>query len=333
MAAIQRRTLLAQSLISIVALAAVVWWASRQHMPVLADGAIGTIALAIGLYGLATLARGERWHRVLLLVDGRSSRADAYSLTTVGYMGNNTLPARAGDLLKSVLTARRTGLSTPEVLGVAVAERGLVALALGTLFLVVRRFVDAVRLGPIFRVLGARVLTDAGLPAGHAVALVLGGLLLLAGLALMLPRARRGHPRIQRTVDLAIALLRPSRALLSPAGAWLLIGTVLIWVLEASVYAAVARTVNLPLQGLDALYLVALTNLVALVPAAPGYVGTFDAAVLFGVRALTGGAGGASYVLALRLVLFVPITLVGLALLVVRYGGLATLRALRTAPR
>src|SRR3954470_17934425 len=317
MAAISRRTLLAQVLVSLVALAGVIWWASRQHMPTLADDAIGTIAFAIGLYGLATLARGERWHRVLMLVDGRSARPDAYSLTTVGYMGNNTLPARAGDLLKSVLTARRTGLSTPEVLGAAVAERVLDAIALGTIFLV----------------LGGLVLTDAGLPAGHAVALVLGGLLLLAGLALMLPRARRGHPRIQRTVDLAIALLRPSRALLSPAGAWLLIGTVLIWVLEASVYAAVARTVNLPLQGLDALYLVALTNLVALVPAAPGYVGTFDAAVLFGVRALTGGAGGASYVLALRLVLFVPITLVGLALLVVRHGGLATLRALRTAPR
>src|SRR3954470_15060633 len=314
MAAISRRTLLAQVLVSLVALAGVIWWASRQHMPTLADDAIGTIAFAIGLYGLATLARGERWHRVLMLVDGRSARPDAYSLTTVGYMGNNTLPARAGDLLKSVLTARRTGLSTPEVLGAAVAERVLDAIALGTIFLV----------------LGGLVLTDDGLPARHAGAPVLGGLLLLAGLALMLPRARRGHPRIQRTVDLAIALLRPSRALLSPAGAWLLVGTVLIWVLEASVYAAVARTVNLPLQGLDALYLVALTNLVALVPAAPGYVGTFDAAVLFGVRALTAGAsGGAGYVVALRLVLFVPITLVGLALLFVRHGGLATLRALR----
>src|SRR4051812_47280954 len=315
---IARRTTLLQIAVSVTALAAVAWWASRQHVPSLPDSADALSGLfgAVGLYVLTTLARGERWHRVLLLVDGRSSRPDAYSLTTVGYMGNNTLPARAGDLLKSVLTARRTGLSTPEALGAAVAERVLDALALGAIFLV----------------LGGLVLTDAGLPAAHAVALVLGGLVLLAGAALMLPRLRRGHPRIQHAVELAIALLRPSRALLSPAGAWLLIGTVLIWVLEASVYAAVARAVNLPLQGLDALYLVALTNLVALVPAAPGYVGTFDAAVLFGVRALTGGAGGASYVLALRLVLFVPITLVGLALLVVRHGGLATLRALRTAP-
>jgi len=314
MPVVQRRTLLVQSVVSVVALAAVVWWASRQHMPALNDDSLGTMVFAIALYALATLARGERWHRVLVLVDGRSSRSDAYSLTTVGYMGNNTLPARAGDLLKSVLTARRTGLSTPEVLGAAVAERVL----------------DAIALGAIFLVLGGLVLTDAGLPASKAVIAVLVAIVALVALVLALPRLRRGHPRVQRLADLAIKLLRPSRALLAPAGALLLVGTLLIWVLEATVYYTVARTVSLPLSGIDALYLVALTNLVALIPAAPGYVGTFDAAVIFGVRALTGGAGGAAgYVVALRLVLFVPITLVGLTLLVFRHGGVATLRALR----
>src|SRR5436190_24217981 len=195
----QRKTLLLQSLISVVALAAVVWWASRQHMPDLGDGALGTICLALGLYGLATLARGERWHRVLLLIDGRSARADAYALTVVGYMGNNTLPARAGDLLKVVLTSKRTDLSTPEVLGAAVAERVL----------------DAVALGAVFLVLGGLVLQDAGLPAGHAVLALLMGLAILVGLVLALPRLRRGHPRLQRFVALALQLLRPSRALLS----------------------------------------------------------------------------------------------------------------------
>src|SRR4051794_10709555 len=311
---VARRTILLQIAISVAALAAVAWWATRQHMPALPDSgdAFGGLVGAIGLYTLATLARGERWHRVLELVGARSRRSDAYSLTAVGYMGNNTLPARAGDLLKSVLTARRTGLRTPEVLGAAVAERVL----------------DAIALGMIFLVLGGFVLTDAGLPAARAVFVLLAGLVALVGSALALPRARRGHPRIQRALELATALLRPSRALVSVTGAWLLLGTVLIWVLEATVYATVAQAVGLPLHGLDALYLVALTNLVALVPAARGYVGTFEAAVLFGVKALT-GQSGATYVLALRLVLFVPITLVGLALLIVRHGGLSTLRALR----
>src|SRR5436853_1366019 len=179
---IPRRTVAVQIAVSFLALAAVAWWASRQHVGALPDDghALRGLLGALGLYALGTLARGERWHRVLLLVDGRSSRPDAYSLTTVGYMGNNTLPARAGDLMKSVLTARRTGLSTPEVLGAAVAERVL----------------DAVALGAIFLVLGGLVLTDAGLPAAHAVAAILAGVIGLVALVLTAPRLRRGHPRI-----------------------------------------------------------------------------------------------------------------------------------------
>jgi uncharacterized membrane protein YbhN (UPF0104 family) len=68
----------------------------------------------------------------------------------------------------------------------------------------------------------------------------------------------------------------------------------------------------------------ALANLVALVPAAPGYVGTYDAAVILGVRLVAGGtrAAALAYTLVVRFVLFVPITVVGLVVLVVRYGAL-----------
>ena len=190
---------------------------------------------------------------------------------------------------------------------------------------------DAAALGGLFLVLGGLVLRDAGLPAGHAIVALLVGLAIIGGLALALPRLRHDHPRVQRLVSLAVAVLRPSRALLTPTGMLLLLGSLLIWVVEATVYATVADAVGLGLGGLDALYLVALTNLVAMIPAAPGYVGTFDAAVLFGVNALTGASGG-SYVVALRLVLFVPITLAGLALLLWRHGGLATLRSVRARP-
>ncbi len=55
-----------------------------------------------------------------------------------------------------------------------------------------------------------------------------------------------------------------------------------------------------------------LTNFVAALPAAPGSIGTFDAAVAFGARVL-GGSGGlvVSYVLLLRFILYIPITVVG----------------------
>ena len=96
----------------------------------------------------------------------------------------------------------------------------------------------------------------------------------------------------------------------------------LIWTVEASVYLAVAHATGLDISVMGALYLVALTNLFAMIPAAPGYVGTFDAAVIFGVKAIGGTESAAlAYLLLLRFILFVPITVVGLVLLVVRYGG------------
>ena len=56
----------------------------------------------------------------------------------------------------------------------------------------------------------------------------------------------------------------------------------------------------------------------------PATSGTFDAAVLLGVRLVAGGthAAALAYAVVVRFVLFVPITVVGLVVLVVRYGGL-----------
>ena len=79
------------------------------------------------------------------------------------------------------------------------------------------------------------------------------------------------------------------------------------------VYLAVARSVDLDFSVTGALYLVALTNFVAALPAAPGSIGTFDAAVAFGARRLgASGSMAVTYMLLLRFVLYIPITIVGL---------------------
>ena len=60
-------------------------------------------------------------------------------------------------------------------------------------------------------------------------------------------------------------------------------------------------------------------------------MGTFDAAILLGVRLVAGGthAAALAYAIVVRFVLFVPITLVGLVALVVRYGGVRRLSVTR----
>jgi uncharacterized membrane protein YbhN (UPF0104 family) len=113
-------------------------------------------------------------------------------------------------------------------------------------------------------------------------------------------------------------VLAAIRALVSWRGLALLALSLVVWSLEALVYAAVGAAVGVHLGLTGGLYVMALTNLSALVPAAPGYVGTFDAAVLLALRSLKLPALG--YLLVLRFILFVPITVAGLAVFIARYA-------------
>ncbi len=319
------RALLLPAAVSAVALVAVAWWASRQQMPDLPapSVALPRLGAALGLYALATLLRGERWLRLLRIGAGadhpdarRMSRLDAYAITTVGYMGNNALPARAGDLIKSVLSSRETGTATADGFGTLVAERVL----------------DMAALAVLFAVLVTTLHLPLGLPGW--VPAVVGVALVLAAVAAAILGRDTGAGR--RLRELLTRLLAPTRALGSGAGSGLLAVSVVLWLVEGSVYAVLGAVAGLHLTLLDGFYIMALANLVALVPAAPGNLGTFDAAVIFGVGIVAAGghAAALAYTVILRFVLYVPITVVGLAALVARYGGLRRVNVAlrRTAP-
>jgi uncharacterized protein (TIRG00374 family) len=125
--------------ISLVALAGVVWWASRQEAPSLpsSGGELAALLAAIALYGLATVVRSERWQRLLEDEGAVPRRPDTYAITCVGYMGNNVLPARAGDAIRMLLMAPRADASKRTVVGTLLAERLLDIAVLVVLFVVV----------------------------------------------------------------------------------------------------------------------------------------------------------------------------------------------------
>src|SRR5215218_3214883 len=178
-----RRFAVIQALFSLVALAAVVWWASHQDAPELPStaGALAWLLAGAGLYALVTLLRGERWHRILHVTGVNAHRADSYGLTTVGYMGNNVLPARAGEMLRVVLLDRRTGGGKRTLLGTVVAERLLDAIALGSIFVVV--------------VYG--ILRKTTLPSDRPL-LVAAGLLVVAAIGLVAFRVLRRRGALER---------------------------------------------------------------------------------------------------------------------------------------
>jgi uncharacterized protein (TIRG00374 family) len=272
---------------------------------------------ALALYVVATLMRGERWDRILRRSGVAASRADVYALTPVGYMGNNVLPARGGELLRTFLLGARVDAPKRTILGTILAERVL----------------DAVALGVILVVLAAGLLER--LPKPNETLMLTAAALLVVLVVLAAVAFLRYRERLVFVLRALAPMAAPSKQLLSRFGLVLLVVSVAIWGVEASVYMAVGHAVDISLSLRDALAVVAFTNAAALIPAAPGYIGTYDAAVIFAVGAVSDASKSTilSYLLLLRFVLFVPITVVGLGLLVVRYGGLSRIRAARAAAR
>ncbi len=299
--------------VSVAALAALVVWALQQEAPTFPHDAdrLGELAAAVAFYLAACAARAERWYELLRHNGARPRRADAYALLAVAYAGNNVLPARAGDALRVVLLTPRARTDPRTVIGTIVAERVL----------------DVAVLAGLFVALAYGVLGGIEMPsAGRLVfaALLVGGLLaVLAGAAAVLHH--RGH--LGRVLAYLAPMADATRRLRGNHGRELLAWTLLVWGLEWTAWWLTAQAAGLGLGVLDVGYLLGLASIFVMVPSGPGFVGTFDAAIVFGVRALGhNGAQALSLVLLLRFVVTVPITLIGLVVLAARYGGVARIR-------
>jgi uncharacterized protein (TIRG00374 family) len=302
-------------MISIAALAAVVVWAAHQEPPTLpsAPGRVAEFGAAIAFYLAGCAVRAERWYELLRYNGAQPRRVDAYGLLAVANFGNNILPARAGDALRVLLIAPRANTDARTVIGTIVAERVL----------------DVVVLVGLFVVLAYGVLGGIDVPsAGRLVfAALLVAALIAAGAAAAWVLHRRGH--LRRVIAFVAPMAEATRRLRSNHGMQLLGITFAVWMLEWIAWWLTARATGLDLAVVEVGYLMGLASVFALIPSGPGYVGTFDAAVVFGVRALERtGAQALSYVLLLRFVVTVPITLIGLIVLVAGYGGIGRVRAL-----
>jgi uncharacterized membrane protein YbhN (UPF0104 family) len=311
--AAHRARRLAGPIVSAVSLSAVVWWVLRQqapHWPSTVSSEL-LLALAVFVYAGVTAVRGVRWHAILHGAGIPASMADTQALVIVGYMGNTVLPARGGELLRMYFMGERTGCSWISILGTIVAERVLDILALSAMLLALA------------------LATAGGTRSSFVLCLTAATAMLVLALSLVATR-RLSHT--ERLGGRLASFTLASRNLLSAQGWMLLLLTSIVWVGEGCLYWLVGQALEIHLSLLGACFLVAISSLAAAIPAAPGYVGTYDASIQLGLRALRVSGGQAvAFGLFVRLVIFVPITLVGLILVVFRYGGRVSLARLRGA--
>lgn len=80
------------------------------------------ILLAVLFTFVSYFFRAVRWH-YLLIPEKRIPLSSLYPATVIGYMANNLLPARLGEFVRAYILAQREGLQTPTVFASLVIDR------------------------------------------------------------------------------------------------------------------------------------------------------------------------------------------------------------------
>ncbi len=87
---------------------------------------------AIVLYVLHLVVRGQRW-QVLLAPLRHLTVRDAFAYVNIGYMANDLLPLRVGEVIRAVLLGKKNGIIKRAVLATVVVQRLLGILSLAAL--------------------------------------------------------------------------------------------------------------------------------------------------------------------------------------------------------
>jgi uncharacterized protein (TIRG00374 family) len=280
-----------------------------------------TVSVALNLASL--WARAVRWR---YLFPQKTKPTHLFNAVVIGYMGNNLLPLRAGEVLRVYVVTRR-GQPFWTTVTTLVLERALDGLAVGIVLAVV-----------FFQIPTPREVAWA---SEAFVGLVLAMVALLAAIAAApLPCRILVHsltyrwPGIERrllvifdTMSDGLQGMRRPRQLL-PTAAW----SFAIWaVIVGSVWTCFqAARLDLPVTA--ALCVIAFIGLGVSLPSSPGFIGVIQAATVlalsfFGIEK----ADALSFSLLLHASQFVPVTAWGLLLLVVEHVSLTEVARARRA--
>ncbi len=269
----------------------------------------------VAVYFVGVWVRAWRWHYLLGPIKKIPTKT-MFPITTIGYMGNNIYPARAGEVLRAVVLKRREGVPVSASLATIIVERifdGVVMLA----FI----FVNLPEL--------AKLTGSSGFVGNIQQVAVIGtgvfiGALLIFLVAAMFPQmtAKFGLWVIERLmpkrlqakiIGIMNKFLDGLASLRSPFNVLMVFFTsVIIWLLETGKYWFVMHAFNFSVSFYALMLMNGIVNLATTIPSAPGYIGTFDAP---GIAVLTAygveHSIAAGYTLVLHVALWLPITLLG----------------------
>lgn len=266
------------------------------------------VAASIPVYFAGAWFRAWRW-KFLLRPLGEMRVAALFPIVIIGFMANNLVPARAGELVRAYVVGEREKVSKMAALGTIAVDRVF----------------DGITLLPFLLIVGAVSGVNSELRTiAIWMSVLFGvGLVLLVVLALSEGLSRWSVALAMRVVParlklqvqtLAESFLTGLHSFRNPVDMFAASATsVVSWLLEATMYYMVGRAFNLHL-GFDVYLLItAGANLAIAVIATQGGVGPFEfvtqqTAIYFGVDSGVASA----YAVALHALVLLPVIAVGL---------------------
>lgn len=269
---------------------------------------------AMALYFSGVYLRAIRWRVLLRPVAPHVSTSQLFPVVIIGFMANNVLPLRAGEIVRSVVVGRDFGVRKTSALATIAVERifdGVTMLAFLAFSMVFVSLTSELQHLAIISfivfaalLLGMVLLTFAGGFVSRVLQIVLGPL----------------PDGLSRKVEEMAESFLGGLGVLKSRGDLLkvVITSVGAWLLEAGMYYVLAigfgGQVREVMNGAVTLLTTGVANLSTLIPGAPGYIGQFE----YGVRLVLSGAFNVpqsqalAYAILVHAALYFPITLLGL---------------------
>lgn len=261
----------------------------------IAGARLAYLSAACGITCCSFFLRGVRW-RILLNAAARFDLATVFWANMAGYLGNSFLPARAGEIVRSLLISRRSSLSRAYVLTTALGERLMDVVALVLCGSVV--LLEVSQKPAWMDKASATMMAVAALGALAVMILPHTGNLLTRTMY-RVPMPEKLRVRLLALADQVLLGLRAFHDWGRFTGFAVL--TSIVWSADAWTAVMVGKSLRVEISFPAALLLMTGLGLSSALPSTPGYVGVYQFAVItvlapFGV----GRAAALAYSLVLQ---------------------------------
>ncbi len=257
------------------------------------------------LYGLISLCLGYvmriyRWSFILSKVD----QSVSFRRCVAPFMGsialNNTLPLRAGDILRVLVFPKAINISKTQSFGSILIER-FFDIAILILFIVLFlpfAFNDLI------------VLFNLDSSFTFFISLLTSIVVLVISISLKTKIANLLRDHLNRFLEQNFYMFSLHKILV------VLFATVFIWIAEAGLFYAILKGLSIDLSFIFSLFIMAIVTMGTLIPSSPGYIGTFHFIAYTGLFfTVEDSSIAGSFAIITHSTLWLSTTLVGLILI------------------